>query len=478
MTSKPMNRFILPVLTAVTLLASCSSAITDTEEFAKLNESKLQEAKAFVSKVKFKVSAVPVNGQPLRNTFKVTLTDLQTISADKQVTRNATPTVNSIEPVIYNNDTIMYLVNYQKGWRLYSVDKRMPTILAENLVETGKKATDILNNKGIRFWVADIAGQTAYLSQTDEYDENSENLQQWSGQSRGIKRIPIQPVPGEYIYVGREEVSRTTVYQPHLTKTLWHGDYPFNLYCPTISAYSDYRCDAGCVAVSIGQYMYFLQDKLGYSFQMPLLGSCIGAYNEEYVQSFTRFSTWSLANLALTDNFSLYGYDQFDKVALAIGYIGKQASINYGLTGSSSSYTPAQNFLNNNGVKGSFEAITSRSFSLTNLIFDRGEPVLTGGVKEKNGGGHMFLIDGGKYDIVEYEDVWRFLEDTTFYDPDRYGVILREPAGSMKTNYHYLCNLGWNFDSTNNGSDADNTYYAIDDIRGYNTGRKYFNRKK
>ena len=216
MTSKPINRFILPVLTAVTLLASCSSAITDTEEFGKLNESKLQEAKAFVSKVKFKVSAVPVNGQPLRNTFKVTLTDLQTISADKQVTRNATPTVNSIEPVIYNNDTIMYLVNYQKGWRLYSVDKRMPTILAENLVETGKKATDILNNKGIRFWVADIAGQTAYLSQTDEYDENSENLQQWSGQSRGIKRIPIQPVPGEYIYVGREEVSRTTVYQPKL----------------------------------------------------------------------------------------------------------------------------------------------------------------------------------------------------------------------------------------------------------------------
>ena len=43
---------------------------------------------------------------------------------------------------------------------------------------------------------------------------------------------------------------------------------------------------------------------------------------------------------------------------------------------------------------------------------------------------------------------------------------------------YYLCNLGWNFDSTNNASDADNTYYAIDDIRGYNTGRKYFNRNK
>lgn len=473
-----MNRFILPVLTAVTLLASCSSAITDTEEFAKLNESKLQEAKAFVSKVKFKVSAVPVNGQPLRNTFKVTLTDLQAISADKQVTRNATPTVNSIEPVIYNNDTIMYLVNYQKGWRLYSVDKRMPTILAENLVETGKKATDILNNKGIRFWVADIAGQTAYLSQTDEYDENSENLQQWSGQSRGIKRIPIQPVPGEYIYVGREEVSRTTVYQPHLTKTLWHGDYPFNLYCPTISAYSDYRCDAGCVAVSIGQYLYFLQDKLGYSFQMPLLGSCIGAYNEEYVQSFTRFSTWSLANLALTDNFSLYGYDQFDKVALTLGYIGKSTSMKYTTSGSGSNYGNAQKFLNSIGVNGSFEEMAPSSNPVANVIFDYEEPVLAGGVNEKQNEGHMFLIDGGKYDIVEYEEVWRFLEDTTFYDPDRYGIILREPGGSQKENYYYQCNIGWNLNITGNSNDADDTYYVISEIKGFSTNRRYFTRKK
>lgn len=400
-----MSRFIIPALTAAMLLASCSSALTDTEELVNSNESKLQEAKAFVSKVKFKVSVAPVKGQPLRNTFKVTLADLQTISADKQVTRSATPSINSIEPVIYNNDTIMYLVNYQKGWRLYSVDKRMPAILAENFVETGKKAADILNNKGIKTWVSDIAGQTAYLSQTDEYDENSENLQQWSGQSRGIKRIPLQPVPGEYIYVGREEVKRTTVYRPHVTKTLWHGEYPFNLYCPTISAYSDYRCDAGCVAVSIGQYLYFLQDKLGYSFQMPQLGSCIGAYNEEYVQSFTRFAKWDLNALALTDNFSLYGYDQFDKVALALGYIGKNTSIEYTTSGSGSKYSYAQKFLNSIGVNGSFEEMTPSRNPVASVIFNHEEPVLAGGFNEKENNGHMFLIDGGKYDIVEYEDV-------------------------------------------------------------------------
>ena len=54
----------------------------------------------------------------------------------------------------------------------------------------------------------------------------------------------------------------------------------------------------------------------------------------------------------------------------------------------------------------------------------------------------MFLIDGCKYDLVEYEDVWRFLEDTTFYDPDRYGVILREKVyGTYKRDYAYQCNF-------------------------------------
>lgn len=211
---------------------------------------------------------------------------------------------------------------------------------------------------------------------------------------------------------------------------------------------------------------------------MPLLGSCIGAYNEEYVQSFTRFSTWSLANLALTDNFSLYGYDQFDKVALTLGYIGKSTSMKYTTSGSGSNYGNAQKFLNSIGVNGSFEEMAPSSNPVANVIFDYEEPVLAGGVNEKQNEGHMFLIDGGKYDIVEYEEVWRFLEDTTFYDPDRYGIILREPGGSQKENYYYQCNIGWNLNITGNSNDADDTYYVISEIKGFSTNRRYFTRKK
>ena len=80
--------------------------------------------------------------------------------------------------------------------------------------------------------------------------------------------------------------------------------------------------------------------------------------------------------------------------------------------------------------------------------------------------------------LVEYENVWRFLEDTTFYDPDRYGVILREKAGTYKQDYAYQCNFGWNVSFLPLGSDADDTYYVISNIQGFNTNRRYFKLEK
>lgn len=349
----------------------------------------------------------------------------------------------------------------------------MPTVLAVNYVERGKRASDILQNKAISSWVFDIAGQTSYLATTDEYDENSESLEQWATQGRGIKRIPYQPVPGEYIYVGREEVSRQTVLVPHVTKTLWHQEEPFNKYCPTISVNSEMRCPTGCVAVATSQYLYFLQDKLGYSFNMPLLGSCIGACDENYIQSFTRFATWDLSALPLTDNTIQYSSDQFDRAALVIGYAAKQVNMEFGPSGSGAHFTNAQKFLNNIGVKGKF--VENKDINLENIVGEKKEPVIARGSHSEQVTGHMFLIDGCKYDLVEYEDVWRFLEDTTFYDPDRYGVILREKVyGTYKRDYAYQCNFGWNTSFLPLGSDADDTYYVISDIMGYNTGRRYF----
>lgn len=472
-----MQRINLLLLATILVLASCSNAVTDIRETANLKDSKLQAAKDFVSKVQFKVSVSPINGRPLRNAFKVTQSDLLSLVEGNQMARNVSSMVRSIEPVVYNNDTIMYLVNGQRGWKLYSVDKRLPVVLAENYEESEKKASDILNNKNIKDWILDIAGKTAYLAQTDEYDEYSNNLAVWSTQGRGIKRMPIQPVPGEYIYVGREEVFRESKFFPHVTKTLWHQQYPFSQYCPAVSAESNNRCVAGCVAVAIAQYMYFLQDNKGYTFQMPTLGTCVGAYNENYIQEFTRMSTWNISDLPLTDNRYQYSSEQFDKVALALGYVGKGVNMRYTPTASGALVVNAQNFLNANGIKGKF--VSESDIVPSQIIGGRREPMVIVGSADEAGKDryHMFLIDGCKYDSVVYEDVWRFLEDTTFYDPDRYGVILREQIIWSPRDYMYQANMGWNSNPLPGGSDADDTYYAFPEVAGYKYSRTYFRRE-
>ena len=349
----------------------------------------------------------------------------------------------------------------------------MPVILAENFVETGKKAVDLLKNKSISFWVSDIAKLTKKLANTDDYDKNSESLKAWSTQGGGIKRIPLQPVPGEYIYVGMEEISRKTIVCPHLTKTLWHGEAPFNAYCPPFDENTLKNAEAGCVAVSTAQYLYFLQDQKGYSFQMPKAGSCTGDNKNGYTQSFTGFATWNLKELALTDNYNLYTPEQMDNVALVLGYIGKETGMSYG-ENSYTIYPNAQSFLNKIGVKGKF--VNEKDIDFNRIVFSQKNPVLTKGTKDNNNPGHMFLIDGGKYDIAEYEYIWRFLEDTTYNDPDRYGVILREPAGTFYENYSYLCNMGYN-SLFFNGYDGDDTYYFITDIMDFNKDRLYFKRE-
>lgn len=79
MTKKTKIYLLLPLLA---FLASCSSTQTEMdEELASLKEGKIELAKAFVANMKYKVSVTPLNGQLLRNTFKVTRSDLQTLLA-------------------------------------------------------------------------------------------------------------------------------------------------------------------------------------------------------------------------------------------------------------------------------------------------------------------------------------------------------------------------------------------------------------
>ena len=144
-----MRRLLLFVLTCV-LLVSCETDQLDS------NEEQVTKVENLSDKIVIKPNA----GNRMESVFRVGNADLLSILAAKvgHKTRSMGVVSHSIDPIVLNGDTIMFLVNFENGWRLYSVDKRMPIILAEN-TETTMTSQKLLSSKALSEWIGYIAEQ-------------------------------------------------------------------------------------------------------------------------------------------------------------------------------------------------------------------------------------------------------------------------------------------------------------------------------
>lgn len=93
-------KLLLPVVVATLTFLSCSTE-SSLEIPAELREAKINAAKAFVSKVQFKLQVNPVDGQALRKTFRVSPLDIHSLLAATNNHSTRSMLVRSVEPVIY-----------------------------------------------------------------------------------------------------------------------------------------------------------------------------------------------------------------------------------------------------------------------------------------------------------------------------------------------------------------------------------------
>lgn len=85
--------------------------------------------------------------------------------------------IKSIEPVVYGNETLLYIINLENdSWIIISGDKRVEPILAVD--ESGKEELHLKTmNNGVFTWLDDMAGsiydlkQNRSSSMTEEYHE-------------------------------------------------------------------------------------------------------------------------------------------------------------------------------------------------------------------------------------------------------------------------------------------------------------------
>lgn len=200
------------------------------------------------------------------------------------------PRIVSINPVKRDGDALLYVVNYADGWSLFSADKHLPPVVAEN--NTGAFRLGSLDNPGVLMWMDDMMDLTKRLRQETEKASANEFTDLWEGRPTTQKETG-DPAKSQYTWTKvlisstQEEIDTLTV-GPFL-QTEWGQKNPWNKRLPYCNGE---RFRTGCTAVAVSQLLFFFNDSIG----IPS-----GLYHGITVSGYTYHNPYYTLTLTRTD---------------------------------------------------------------------------------------------------------------------------------------------------------------------------------
>lgn len=165
-----------------------------------------------------------------------------------------------------DQDTLLYLINYDDGWRIISTDKRTPMEIAYS--EHGTINMD-LDCPPFRAWLNATISDVKKIKQAEDWELafSSEEIrfhkkawQKYEEPHRG------GPFPIEIMdFVDTLYYSEPVVQLMHMVPSHWDQNAPYNQYCPSKPDGNHY--DVGCAGIAGGGLLHFLYKKNGYPTQ-------------------------------------------------------------------------------------------------------------------------------------------------------------------------------------------------------------------
>jgi putative pyrogenic exotoxin B len=337
--------------------------------------------------------------------------------------------VKSVTPIVPQpRDTIMYVVNCEKGWMLLSADKRVAPVLASS---PSGKFDQNMSNEGVATLLNDFADNLLALKHQKQEDGLSElkkndNFIFWSRMTwaaankneetptngtTSTRVIPVSPYDEGIPYLCKRLVSITSTnkeekYIGERTKTKWGQWYPWNTNLPEVDNNGEgfIAPPTGCVAVAMAQLLYFTHFKFnvpsGLHHGVNFTGKIIDKDNFYqtytpgiYVTNSTRWNEMPLSAISATTGSSY--------VADLMAELGYHLNMKYTPNGSGT--TVSTEVMRNYGIawdEGDYNAF------LVEKSIENGSPVLiTAHEKKSTTGwlfwrhtryreGHAWLIDG------------------------------------------------------------------------------------
>ena len=338
----------------------------------------------------------------------------------------------TIEPFIFESDTVFYLINYDEGWELLSADKRTPKVLMKCL-SGSISIQDLYFNEAESDYLTSMARNIKSLRSLDGDSSVSYNDSQNA----------------------REELRSVTVEeQDHLLVTKWGQSSPWNIYAPYTDSNMTTHCRTGCVMVAAAQLLYYLHFKIG----QPAKTYGYFSASDSYIPDGASYLVLGLSDIFYTQSsmqniwsqmrLTQSGTGSATYVSALMVRLGYLFQAHYMTTGTSSAlYKTTQVFDSNFGIS-SQKTYTSSQFKtiLYNQIMNRQMPVGAGL------SGHAVVIDGFRRETAVL-DAYPLSSEAGNSDNE-------QPERTTTVTDYVAVNWGWN--GTGDASGGSTIWYNMD----------------
>lgn len=374
----------------------------------------------------------------------------------------------NITPVLNGPDTVMYLVNYERGWEVLSADRRAPVVLMA--CDDGYiSESDLYQNPYQSEYVDGIKAAISDLKSNDEVEVVSE-VDNWNSIA------PLAEDPDtwtDWYMTGATRLIDTLANQDHLLVTHWGQRGAWNKKAPYTSVDKTSHCPTGCVMVAGSQLLYYLHYKIGCP--QNIYGDCTcNAYipdDVDYVKLNDENITfhedtygsryWDLMPLSNTSSQSQTEYNYVSTLMSRIGYL---ISATYTSTATSAyTYDLLNAFQSDYSVNGQLSY--SVDFDIVKeQIVTKQIPCIFSLGKSQSGSGHCVVADG-------YRQLQIFTR--IFYQKhNNLAQIIKKEERILQGYQNYVAiNWGWDGTGDYDSSTGKTIWYNTETIdwQGYDT---------
>lgn len=340
------------------------------------------------------------NNNPDRTSYSISIDDLHAYLTEQSTTVLTKGSTFDIQPITSEKDTVLYMVNYEDGWEVFSADKRAPRVFAK--AETGSiSEADFKEIPALKCLYESFVKNVKYLKNNPEVKPSTDFVDSWDlpgvskSESNNDEKIRTR--------------SESVVTQPHLLQTKWGQGYPWNIRAPYTDVTLQTHCLTGCGPVAMAQVLFYLQSLVPDELQYTPYEDCIV---NKYIPGTSSYITLSSSDITFTPTYNpasvwnsmplnQYGAGSFAAVSTLMIDIGRITNTEY-YAGTSSTYSSYIWLAFNN-----YFHITSLNIShdfdvLSELIIDNNMPAIMligymgSGPDAPFVGGHYVVADAMK----------------------------------------------------------------------------------